>query len=147
MKTLLTALLAVLTISPISAQSAPSCSEEVLFRFFPREFVVSVLEKNGVSKEQAAKAADELVSKDREVIDKIEAKAASMNPNPLTQHGNPQARADLFKGAITEVFTSVVQNYGLKDNEKVQQALQQIQDMRVQRFEECKNRGMLPREQ
>lgn len=128
----------------LAALSKDDCNEEVLFHFFPRPFVLEVMEKHGVPKNQAEEIAKKLSDSDPAVVQKIEQKAKEMDPNPLTDENAHQQRAKLFREVITDVFNNVVSQYGVTDIQDTSVMLDEIQKMRMERFEQCRKEGLIP---
>ncbi len=144
-KTLFTLLIATYGTLLAADVTPAECSTEVLFRFFPQEFVLEALKQDGVTPDQADKIATALSEMDREIVQKIEQRASSMNPNPLREGGTQEARAQLFKGVISDLFADVMKKNGVTDQQVIDRALTDIQEMRVKRFEACRKAGMLPK--
>ncbi len=143
-KYLLTAFIALIPVLLSAELTQADCSEDVLFRFFPQSFVLQVLEKHNVPKEQAADIAANLADSDQLVVQLIEQKAKQMNPNPLEDENAGQARAKLFHDAITETFNNIVNKYGITDTREISMMLDEIQKLRMERFEKCRKEGLVP---
>ena len=143
-KFILAAILAMIPSLASAAVGESECTEDVLFRFFPKVFVLEVLEKHDIPKDRAEEIAANLADSDQRVVQLIEEKADQMTPNPLQEEGSHEERAKLFKEAITEVFNSVVNKYGITDTKEIMAMIDEIQQLRIERFEECRRQGHVP---
>lgn len=122
---------------------AADCSDELLFRFFPQEFVLKALEAEGVPSPKAERIAKDLVERDREIVLEIEERGAKMAINPIQDPSQQQERADLFRTVIRQVFADALSKEGIANDEKADRALQAVQEMRLQQFESCQKKGAL----
>ncbi|NGX58734.1 MAG: hypothetical protein K940chlam3_01642 [Chlamydiae bacterium] len=129
----------------ISAVSQEECSQEVLFKFYPKGFVLEVLDKHDIPKGKAQKIADSLYEADQQVVMIIGQKASTMSPNPLEDIKADKERAQLFRDSLMEVFNDVMAQNGVTDNDDIKVMLDEIQQMRMQRFDQCRKQGLLPK--
>ena len=143
-KWILAALIAMMPALASADVDSSQCNEDVLFRFFPKKFVLQVLEKHDVSGKDAESIAATLSDADQQVVQLIEEKADEMTPNPLQDEASHEERAKLFKDALTEVFNEVVNKYGITNTQDIMAMLDEIQQLRIERFEECRKAGHVP---
>jgi len=127
----------------ISAATA-DCSEDVLFKFFPKGFVLEVLEAHNVPQDKADNIAETLYQADQEVFQLITSKANAMDPNPLEEVSAEKERAKLFRDSLTQVFTAAMEDNGVDDPKEIQAMLDEVQQMRMERFVQCQKEGRLP---
>lgn len=126
------------------ALSASDCSQDLLLSFFPEVFVKESLEENEIPKDKWDAILKELAVRDKDLIKKVEAKAAQMDPNPLKEQKDPVQRAaavKLFRDTLQENFTAAFNANGITDNEVILTILDEVQEKRAKRFEECMKQG------
>lgn len=136
-------LAAVLIATSISApvlaaeQTVDECSRELLLTYFPEPFVKETLKTFNVPEDKWDTIQKSLASKDKEVIQTVEKKAAEMDPNPLK---DPQARlaaVKLFRSTLLQLFSDVMEANGVTDEKQIQAMLDAIQLQKAQRFAKC----------
>jgi len=137
-------ILVLLTAIPGLVSAATDCSEDVLFKFFPRKFVMEVLDEHNVPQEKANNIADALYEADQIVVQVIGSKANAMESNPLEDPQAEKERAKLFNESLSEVFTDILEENGVTDQAEVKEMLDEIQQMRNQRFNQCRKENRLP---
>lgn len=128
----------------LSAIDSSLCTDEMLFRFFPEPFVIEALQAEGVSKEKAEAIAKDLVQRDRDIVQRIEERASKMAVNPIQDPSQQEERAELFRAVIRDVYADALGKQGIASDEKMESTLQSIQQMRLERFENCRREGKLP---
>lgn len=113
------------------------CAQEILLAYFPGIFVRETLSKFKVSQDQWDSINKELVQRDKEIIKKVEAKAAKMSSNPLKDPQQRQAAVKIFRETLFENFAEVMRAHGVKDDQQIQQMLDDIQQQKAKRFARC----------
>jgi hypothetical protein len=129
-----------LAASPLLLQAEAvheACSQEILFSYFPKPFVDKVLKKHQVPESQWGKITEELNEKDKLVVQRVEEKAQSMEPNPLKDPKMRHEAVRIFRETLMEYFGSVLKNHGVKDQEQIQEMLDEMQQMKARYFVEC----------
>lgn len=125
--------------SPVCAaeQTMDECSRELLLTYFPEPFVKETLKTFNVPEDKWDAIQKSLASKDKDVIQTVEKKAAEMDPNPLK---DPQARlaaVKLFRSTLLQLFSEVMEENGVTDEKQIQAMLDGIQLQKAQRFAKC----------
>lgn len=114
-----------------------SCSKELLTSYFPEAFVNNTLKSNDVPKDQWDAINKELSVKDKAIIKTVEEKAAKMTPNPLNDPQQRQVAVKIFRETLFDSFAQVMRAHGIKDDQKIQAMLDDIQQQKAKRFGEC----------
>lgn len=122
---------------PVEKGAVNECSRELLLTYFPDPFVKETLKTFNVPEDKWEKIQKALASKDKEVIQLVEKKAADMDPNPLKDPGSRQAAVKLFRTTLFQLFSDVMQENGITDEKQVQAMLDSIQLQKAQRFAKC----------
>lgn len=143
-KSLLIAIFALLP-ALLMGLTEEECSQEVLFKFFPKGFVMEVFKKHKIPDDKAQKIANTLYDADQQIVMIIGKKAQAMNPNPLEDIKADKARAKLFRDSLMEVFHDTLVKNGINNTDEIQQMLDEIQQLRMERFEQCRKEGLLPK--
>lgn len=117
--------------------SALECSKELLLSYFPQPFVRETLKKNQIPEDKWDAIVQELSEKDKTVIAKVEARAGEMNPNPLKSPEYREQAITIFKETLLEIFTQVMNNNGITDNEQIHTMLDEVQHLKAKRFAKC----------
>lgn len=120
-----------------SEQTVDECSRELLLTYFPEPFVKETLKTFNVPEEKWGEIQKSLASKDKEVIQLVEKKAAEMDPNPLKDPQARQAAVKLFRATLFQLFSDVMQANGITDEKQIQAMLDSIQLQKAQRFAKC----------
>lgn len=120
------------------------CSKEMVLAYFPAPFVKETLKKFGVPEDKAEAISTTLASKDGQIIQMVEEKAAAMETNPLRDPQARQAAVKLFRDTLFQVFASVVKENGITDEQKIQQMLDDIQRQKAERFAKCMRSYVAP---
>lgn len=124
--------------APVFAQNSPSvCSKELLLAYFPAVIVAETLKKFDIPEDQWSAIEKGLASKDKDVIKLVEEKAEKLNPNPLKNPKDRAAAIELFKGTLLQVFSEVMHEHGVKDDEKIQAMLADVQQRKAEQFTKC----------
>lgn len=148
MKTqLLTCLAAVMmSVSVLNGaeQAVDECSKELLLAYFPEPFVKETLKKFNVPQDKWSAIASQLVSKDKAVVQIVEEKAATMDPNPLRDPQARQAAVKLFRDTLLGLFTEVMQANGISDPKEIQSMLEDLQQQKAERFAKCMQKQAKP---
>lgn len=113
------------------------CAQEILLAYFPGIFVRETLSKFKVPQDQWDAINKELSLRDKEIIKKVEAKAAKMSSNPLKDPQQRQAAVKIFRETLFENFAEVMRAHGIKDDQQIQQMLDDIQQQKAKRFARC----------
>jgi hypothetical protein len=113
------------------------CTKEVLMTFFPKPLIKNVLIQYKISDQEAEKIAQELSTKDQEVVRRVEKKASAMDPNPLKELNEKDAALKLFRETLFEVFAEVLNAHGVEDSDKVRLMLDDMQAAKGKLFVEC----------
>jgi len=130
---------------PMFASAATAeCSEDVLFKFFPKGFVTDVLKEHNVPQDKINTISATLYQADQEVFDLITSTAETMHPNPLEDINAEAEQARLFRDSLLQVFKASLQQNGITDPKEIQAMLDEIQQKRLQRFIQCQKEGRLP---
>jgi hypothetical protein len=72
----------------------------------------------------------------------VEEKASKMDPNPLKDPSQRQAAVKLFRDTLFEVFSGVLNEHGVTDEQKVRAMLDDIQHQKAVRFAQCMEKKM-----
>lgn len=113
------------------------CSKEELMTFFPQEVVKSVLLKEQIPEDQASQIAQELSQKDRELTKIIEDKAAKLDPNPFKDLSQRDLAIKIYRETLYEIFAKVLKAHGVKNEDKIQTLLEEMQAAKSKLFIEC----------
>lgn len=139
--------LALVCIAPssllLSADTKPTldrekdCGDEVLRSFFPKEFVDQVLQKHNVPKDKWDAIDKDLAQADKEVFKSIEAKNKEL-ASDLRQDADARRQfIDYFRTTLTKSFGDVLKKYGITDENQIEEMLEEIQQLKLDRFEAC----------
>lgn len=126
-----------LHVAAVEPQDNEECAQEILLAYFPSIFVKETLSKFKVPQEQWEAINRELSIRDKEIIKKVEAKAAKMNSNPLKDPQQRQAAVKIFRETLFENFAEVLKSNGVKDENQIQMMLDDIQQQKAKRFARC----------
>lgn len=118
-------------------QTVDECSKELLLAYFPEPFVIETLKKFNVNEAQWDIIQKELSNKDKEVIKLVEQKASQMDPNPLKDPQARQAAVKLFRETLLQIFSDVLKAHGVTDEQEIQAMLENVQQLKAQRFAKC----------
>lgn len=133
--------------TPLAAeQTVDECSRELLLTYFPEPFVKETLKTFHVPEDKWDDIQKSLASKDKEIIQLVEKKAAEMDPNPL-KDDHPQAREaaiKLFRSTLFQLFSEVMQANGITDEKQIQAMLDSIQLQKAQAFAKCMQKANPP---
>lgn len=121
--------------------SVDECSRELLLSYFPETFVNETLKKNNVPKDQWDAINKELSSKNDSVIKLVEEKAQKMDPNPLKDPSQRQAAVKIFRDTLFEVFSGVMKQHGVTDDQQIRAMLDDIQHQKAVRFAQCMDKN------
>jgi hypothetical protein len=113
------------------------CTKDVLMTFFPAPTVKSVLIRNQIPSDQAEAIAKELSKKDQDILKLVEKKASQMDPNPFKDLSQRDAAIKLFRETLYEVFTGVLKEQGIADEDKINTYLEDIREAKGKLFVEC----------
>jgi hypothetical protein len=113
---------------------AKDCTKEILYSFFPEVFVNEALEKNNIPKEKWAKINSDLKEKDKGMIKSFEVKLSQM---PESTRTNKSEKIQAFRDTLQDTFISVFNDNGIDDEELILTILDDIQEPRAKRFQEC----------
>ena len=105
------------------------------------------LEKHNIPKDKWDAILKDLAAKDKDLIKTVETKAAQMNPNPLKSQNDSSQRSvavKLFRDTLQESFTSAFNANGITDKTEILAILDEVQEKRAKRFEECMKKGLMP---
>lgn len=129
-----------------AAKAPPSgvdeCSKELLLSYFPEQFVNESLKKFNVPQDQWAAINKELANKNDNVIKTVEEKASKMDPNPLKDPSQRQAAVKIFRETLLEIFSGVLKQHGVNDDQKIAQILDDVQHQKAVRFAQCMEKNM-----
>lgn len=114
-----------------------TCSKELFMTRFPKPLVKMVLIKNQFPADQAEAIADELSKKDQDIIKLVEKKASQSDPNPFKDLSQREAAVKIVRESLYDVFAESLQKYGVKDETKIHQLLDDIQEAKGKLFVEC----------
>lgn len=112
-------------------------SKDLLLAYFPESIVNETLPRFKVPKEEWEGINKALQSKDNEVIRMVEEKASKITPNPLLDPEQRQVAAKLFRETLFEIFADVMNTHGVNDNDQIQEMLNNIQQLKADRFAQC----------
>lgn len=115
-----------------------TCTDDVLFVFFPKPFVKKTLADHHVPDDKQEAIATELLTVDGQIKTTLEEKASKMNPNPLKDRSQREKAAQLFSETLSEVFSNVLKKNGVTDDKEIDAMLVDIQNQRIQRFNACR---------
>jgi len=122
----------------LSAQpSDEECSEEKLFSYFPKEFVMNTLQKFQVPKDRWEPIYHDLASKDDEIIKTVEDKASRLSPNPLQDPKERHVAVKIFRETLQQVFTNVMNTHGISNENQIKMMLDDIQKQKAELFATC----------
>lgn len=130
-------------IAPLPSQAAePSCEApcpmELFVAFFPPPFVRTTLAKFGVPQGKRLDIQQQLTHHELDINSIVEAKAAKMNPNPLNQPDQQEIVVKLFDDAVLQVFTQVMNDNGITDDNQIAEMLADIHRQKAERFKQCR---------
>lgn len=124
--------------SPVFADTGTAeCAKELLLAYFPEAFVSQTLKKYNVPESEWAGINQELAAKDKDIIGKVEEKAAKLDPNPLKDPQQRQAAVKIFRETLLEVFSGVMKDHKITDEKQIQAMLDDIQLQKAARFKMC----------
>lgn len=127
----------ILPISIHAVVEENECSKEILLAYFPKVFVDQTLARFNVPRDKWEDIDRELAEKDKDIIKVVEAKAETMNPNPLKDPQQRQAAVKLFRETLFDAFASVMKKNGVSDDKQIQSMLDDIQQQKAKRFAKC----------
>lgn len=112
------------------------CNRDLFTAFYPAPLVAKTLERFDVPSEIHDAIIDGLNVHEVDVVLRVEQNAEKMNPNPL-QEGNQQEIIGLFDRTVFEIFTYVLNNHGITNEQKISQMMSDILQQKADRFREC----------
>jgi hypothetical protein len=123
----------------IEAASEDACSKELLLAYFPNNFVIQTLKKFNVPENEREGIAKDLAAKDKNVVKEVEEKASKLNPNPLKDRSPDQRQAavKIFRDSLLDIFSQVLKDHGIKDEQQIQDMLADIQQQKAKNFAQC----------
>lgn len=131
--------------SPLSADYTEAedevCSQELFVAFFPPAFVSETLTTFQIPQEKHEAIIRELADQELDVIPLVEMKAAAMNPNPLNQPDQQDIVIGLFEEVVVDVFTNVLTDNGVSDQQVIHEMLEDIHRQKAERFRQCMNQS------
>jgi hypothetical protein len=125
------------------------CSDEVLRRFFPKDITLEVLKKHNVPQDKWEGITNDLQATDGQIIKALEERVKPMmekfknSPEAAQNSDDPalnEQKAEMvqfFRDTITNAFAGVLNKYGITDQKEIQAMLDEIQELKFKRFEEC----------
>lgn len=120
-----------------SGYAQNECSKELLLAYFPEVFVGETLQKFDVPQDEWSEIQRSLAHQGNHVIKLVEEKAQKMNPNPLKDPQDRKVAIALFKETLLQIFSEVMKEHGITDEEKIQAMLTDIQRRKATRFTKC----------
>jgi hypothetical protein len=120
-----------------AATPADVCSKELLLAYFPEVFVEESMKRFDVPEEEWSGIQRDLASKDKDMIKLVEEKGEKIDPNPLKDPKDRKAAIELFKGTLLQVFSDVMKEHGITDDQKIQAMLTDIQQRKAEAFSKC----------
>jgi len=121
-----------------SAQvSDDECTQDILLTYYPEKFVAITLERFEIPRSQWSSIQSELAQRDKQVVPRVEEKAAKMTPNPLRDPQQRQQAVIIFRETLYELFADVMQAHGINDREQIQKMLDDIQHQKAKQFAQC----------
>ena len=120
-----------------AADANVDCSDAVLRRFFPKEFVDQVLLKNGVPQDKLADINKDLEAADQQVLTTIEEKVKTLKPEDAQDANKRKEVVQFFRDTLTNSFGTVLKKYGITDDKKIVAILEEIQELKLKRYEAC----------
>lgn len=129
-----------------STQTLDECSRELLLTYFPEPFVKETLQTFDIPETKWDAIQKGLASRDKDVIQQVEKKAAEMNPNPLKDPQTRQAAVKLFRETLLTLFSDVMRENGITDEKQIQAMLDSIQLQKAQRFAKCLQKQPTPKQ-
>lgn len=125
------------TISADAVAETDECAQEILLSYFPAVFVKESLAKFKVPEDKWDGILKELAIRDKEILKKVEVKAASMSSNPLKDPQQRQAAVKIFRDTLFENFATVMKANGVTDEKQIQEMLDDINQLKAKRFARC----------
>lgn len=113
-------------------------SKELISAYFPESVVNESLPLANVPRDQWVIINQELCAKSGEMIRMVEEKASKMEPNPLLDSSQIQVAAKLFREALFQVFSDVMRDHGVTDEDKIKEMLGHIQQLKAERYAQGK---------
>jgi len=120
------------------SQQKFECSEEIFLVLFPEELVKKSLNKHEIPAEKHDRIVNDLANADGEIKKRVEAKAANLNPNPLTDPSQREKASQIFSQSTFEVFYGVMNDNGVENNRTIQEMFREIEMARFERFKACR---------
>jgi hypothetical protein len=114
-----------------------SCPVDLFITFFPEPFVKLTLEKFAVPLDQRVAIQKELLNHELDINSIVESKAAKMTPNPLNQPDRQDDVVRLYDEAVLQVFTKVMNDNGITDDQQIAKMLEDINRQKAERFKRC----------
>ena len=114
-----------------------SCTKEELMTFFPKAVVKAVLLKSKLSEEQVDSIADDLSTKDDELVKIVKDKASKLDPNPLHDLNQRDVAIKIYRESLFQEFAKVLRAHGIADDDKIQALLDELQRSKSQLFIDC----------
>lgn len=130
--------------SPMAAEQIEQqevCSDEVILKFFPKEFVRVAFTENGIPEDQWIEIMDNLKQREGEVMVVLREKAGRMDPNPLENYEHAKTAAKLLRESQLEVLTRTMNQAGITDQRLIEKVMTRIQEQKARRFAECLKDG------
>ena len=115
----------------------PICTKEELMTFFPRQIVENVLVRFQVPQEQAVAIAEELAAQNQGLLQKVEEKAAKLDPNPFKDLSQRDAAIKIYQETLHEVFTQVLKAHQIDQEAQIDLYLNEIRRIKSKLFVEC----------
>lgn len=117
--------------------SMTDCSKEFLIAYFPPVLVENSLEKFHVPKDKWEPIVKQLTASEKSIITLVEEKASKITPNPLKDPQQRQAAVKIFRETLMEIFSGVLHQNGITDEQQIKSILDDIQQQKAKKFAEC----------
>lgn len=121
----------------VKTPSSLNCTKEQLMTFFPQPIVESVLTEAKISEEQVKEISQELSQQDRELIKKVEEKAAKWDPNPFSDLSQRDLAIKIYNETLYEVFSKILKAHGINSDNQIQALLDKVREMKSKLFIDC----------
>ncbi len=119
------------------AEEEIDCSKEYLLNYFPEVVVNKVLHQYQIPGELWPQINQELQAQEASVVDIVREEASKMKPNPLYDPKQKNVASELFRQALYQIFTNVMNKNGVQREEQISAMMDLIQYKKAKLFNDC----------
>ncbi len=113
------------------------CSKEELLSFFPKQIVEQVLLQFHIPAVKASEVAEELAAKNHELIQMVEQRAATLDPNPFKDPTQREKAIQIYQEVLYEVLAQALKSHEIVGEAQVDLYLQEIRKLKSRLFVQC----------